>query len=271
LSRGFLNVVLFTPFVVCFALVSPENAKAIIIGAALIGVPLAAVCFSMYGRVFANHRYIKPSPARWYRPWLREDVLVGGSLLTQAAREKQLKTKQPLQEMLASAEYKPDEIWERSSRTNIQQKVELWYYAFFLFAIIPIVAASLSLQALVSKESPIDSARKVWSPPPATTSVIVDGEEIEVGSGERFDGFRNPGCRRHSAPACVRPQHGGKIVKGSGRPKITSQTDGTGVETPSESELEYCVSLWAATGACETPVSIKGKATAVEEYVLPRR
>src|SRR5258708_3222066 len=84
LSRGFLNVVLFTPFVVCFALVSPENAKAVIIGAALVGVPLAAVCYSMYGRTFANHRYTKPSPPRWYRPWLREDVLVGGSILTEA-------------------------------------------------------------------------------------------------------------------------------------------------------------------------------------------
>jgi hypothetical protein len=268
LSRGFLNVVLFTPFVVCFALVSPQNATAIIIGAAMIGVPIALLCFSMYGQVFANHRYVKPSPPKWYRPWIREDVLIGGSVLTAAAKKKQEETGQPTQEMLASAEYKPDEIWERPSRTSIQKKVEIWYYAFFLFAIIPIVAASLALQALISKESPLDSARKVWSPPLPTEKNVIEGEQIEVGSGGRYDGYRNPGCQAHSARACVKPQHGGKIVAGSGRPKIATQVGNAGSRDPSESELEYCISLWAATGACETPVFITGAASAIEEYPL---
>jgi len=199
---------------------------------------------------------------------MKEDVVIGGSTLTEAANEKQNETKQTLQELLASAEYKPDVIWERTSRTSIQQQVELWYYAFFLFAIIPIIAASLSLQALVSDKSPLDSARKLWSPSLGTTRVIIVGDQVEVGSGGRYDGDRNPGCQDHSAQACVSPQHGGKIVAKTGNPKIVDQSGRVGTRDPKESEEQYCISFWASTGACETPVFIKGAASATEEYPI---
>jgi hypothetical protein len=106
-------------------------------------------------------------------------------------------------------------------------------------------------------------------PPHPVIRVAIDGDPIEVGSGERYDGFRNPGCQAHASRACVRPQHGGKIVAGSGRAKITVQVGNSGTRDPVEHEEEYCVSFWASTGACETPVFIKGSATATEEYLAP--
>jgi hypothetical protein len=60
--------------------------------------------------------------------------------------------------------------------------------------------------------------------------------------------------------------HGGKIVSGSGRPKIVAQVGNAGFRDPKESDEEYCISFWANTGACETPVFIKGAAIATEEY-----
>jgi hypothetical protein len=106
-------------------------------------------------------------------------------------------------------------------------------------------------------------------PPQPVTRVAIDGEPIEVGSGERFDGYRNPGCQEHAAKSCVRPQHGGKIVKGSGRPKVVLQVGRSGTRDSVETEEEYCITFWANTGACETPVFIRGTASATEEYLLP--
>jgi hypothetical protein len=130
---------------------------------ALLGIPLAGVAWFLFGRAFANHRYTRPMPAgRLFWKKVREDVIVGGSVLTPlaAARHQQ---GIPLQEVLASAEYKPDEIWERRSRTAIQQKVEIYYFLFFLCAITTVVAGALSVQALITLTAPLDSAITIWS------------------------------------------------------------------------------------------------------------
>lgn len=107
-------------------------------------------------------------------------------------------------------------------------------------------------------------------PAPKLVRATIEGKQIVVGSGAYFDGGRNPGCQSRQAQACVQPQHGGKIVSGSGRPRIINQSGRAGVNNSDSRETpqEYCVTFWASTGACETPVSISGVATAVEEYAV---
>lgn len=103
-------------------------------------------------------------------------------------------------------------------------------------------------------------------PSPKVVRVTIEADAVEVGSGGHYDGGRNPGCQSRSAESCVRPKHGGVIVPGSGKPRIISQSGRSGFRDPKESPQEFCVTIWASTGACETPVYLKGAATAVEEY-----
>jgi hypothetical protein len=108
-------------------------------------------------------------------------------------------------------------------------------------------------------------------PPPAKIAKkTIEGAQLEVGSGAHYDGGRNPGCLGRQADACVTPQNGGKIVAGSGKPRIIVQSGNAGIyeKQARESPEQYCVPFWANTGACQTPVYIKGVATAIEEYVV---
>jgi hypothetical protein len=107
----------------------------------------------------------------------------------------------------------------------------------------------------------------VLPPPPNYARVSIQGNPTGViGSGGRYDGYRNPGCQPHSADSCVTPQNGGKIVKGSGKPQIMSQIGQGGASNEKETEDKYCVTFWTSTTACETETTISGVATAVEEY-----
>jgi hypothetical protein len=172
LSRGFFNFILFLPFVVCFIFISPENARVFVV-AALLGIPLAWVAYFYYGKAFANHRYVRPRLAGWFRKKVQDEVIVGGTTLTPAAQQKAHQG-ETLQAMLASAEYKPDEIWVRGSRTAIQLRIETCYYLFFFFAIVSVVAGALSLQTLITRVSPLEAATRVWDAshpaPPSSTS-----------------------------------------------------------------------------------------------------
>lgn len=161
LSRGFLNFVLFIPFVVCFVFVTPMNARFFLL-ASLLGIPVAWFSFFQFGKAFANHRYTRPVQSGWLI-WkkIRDEIVVGGTQLTPAAERKH-EQGEPLQKILASAEYKPDEVWERSSRTAIQLKIESFYYLFFLCAVVSIVAGALSMQALITRTAPLDAAAKIW-------------------------------------------------------------------------------------------------------------
>ena len=107
---------------------------------------------------------------------------------------------------------------------------------------------------------------KELPPPPKMIRDPIEGTQVEVGSGGRYDGDRNPGCQRHELDSCVTPKHGGTIVPGSGKPKTIAQSGNAGAINGRESPQEYCITFWANTGACETPVYIKGVATAIEEY-----
>jgi len=104
-------------------------------------------------------------------------------------------------------------------------------------------------------------------PPPQLVKETIESKPpIEVGSGGRYDGDRNPGCTGHQKQACVTPQHGGRIIPGSGHPHIIQQTGNTGTKDARETEQEYCITFWADTGACETPVFVTGTAAAIEEH-----
>lgn len=166
LSRGFLKFILFIPFILCFVLITPADAV-LALAIALIGMPAAGVAMFAYGRVLANHRYTKPIP-KGFLLWKRvgEAIIVGGTILTSAAKAK---ADIPTQELLAMAEYKPDEIWIRTSRTSIQQKIEFFYFVFFFCAVLTVSAGALALQALIANEAPLASAQALWSQahPPA--------------------------------------------------------------------------------------------------------
>ena len=111
----------------------------------------------------------------------------------------------------------------------------------------------------------------VLPPPPATLRLPIQANQQTgiIGSGGHFDGDRNPGCKKHSMESCVVPQHGGKIVKGSGKGQIISQVGRGGTENEQETEDRYCVTFWSSTEDCGNETTINGVATATEEYPKP--
>ncbi|MCK4165569.1 hypothetical protein HFK89_24835 [Ralstonia pseudosolanacearum] len=163
--RGIANFLLFVPFILCFIFITPQNGKLVTL-IALIGVPVGMFCFAQYNIAFRNHRFTKPVPSGWMI-WKRdrEEIIVGGKVLTKNARDRIAQTGKSEQETLAEAAYNPDEIWERSSRTSLQLRIEIWFYAFLLSSVIPVVVASLALQAVISNTAPVDAASKLWGHP----------------------------------------------------------------------------------------------------------
>ena len=97
--------------------------------------------------------------------------------------------------------------------------------------------------------------------------IEVQGPLIEVGSGGHYDGGRNPGCQAHLSEACVKPQHGGKLIPGTGRANIVVHSGNAGSQKPTIDTVdEFCIALWASTGACEMTAFVRGAAVATEEY-----
>jgi hypothetical protein len=129
-------------------------------------------------------------------------------------------------------------------------------------AIVVLIPAVLVPLVLVRELSP------ALSPPTRVAQQQVSGKPMNVGSGAQYDGFRNPGCQAHEATACVTPQRGGKLIPGSGKVIVTDQSGRAGFRDPVENSQQFCVTFWASTGACETPVFIKGYPTATEEYTV---
>ena len=97
--RGIANFVLFVPFVLCCIFITPQNARAAVLIAAL-GVPAGVACFVFYNMAFRNHRFTKPVPSGW-RFWkgVGEAVIVGGTVLTPAARSRMAATGRTEQEV----------------------------------------------------------------------------------------------------------------------------------------------------------------------------
>ena len=174
-SRGFLNVLLFAPFIICFVLVSPPWARWSLI-LSLLPLVFAILFYSSFRKQIGLNRYTKPKPRRFlHKNWTREDIILGGTDLTNLAKIKE-KGGADLQILLAEAEYDPDKIWTRKSRIAVQQLTERHYYGFMLSSLLTVVLASLSLQSLLSGESPLESAKRVWKdvtelPDPTTPGV----------------------------------------------------------------------------------------------------
>jgi hypothetical protein len=162
-SRGLLNVVLFAPFLICFFLMEPAWARPALFGA-LVPMVGAVWCYQNYGGVLNTNRYIKPRARRflWFQ-WVREEPLIGGSELKPEAAARKARTGRTEQEILADAEYDPDEIWNRESRALVQKKIERWYYGFMLCALLTVVLAALAAQTLLSGEAPLAAAQRVWT------------------------------------------------------------------------------------------------------------
>ncbi|MCP3391525.1 hypothetical protein NLM27_22310 [Bradyrhizobium sp. CCGB12] len=97
--------------------------------------------------------------------------------------------------------------------------------------------------------------------------VVIEGPEVEVGSGGQYDGGRNPGCQARYQEVCVKPQHGGKLVAGTGKARIKIQNGRTGTQkSKTDTPDEFCLVFWANTGACEIPAFVRGTVVATEEY-----
>jgi|SRR6266404_862316 len=114
-SRGVLNLVMFAPFLICFFSVSSGNAR-IFLYCSLIPLVLAVWSYQRYGSLLGLHGFTKPRPRKflWWT-WIREDTVIGGTVLQPDAQALKKKGHQNEQELLAGAEYKPDEIWPRKA------------------------------------------------------------------------------------------------------------------------------------------------------------
>jgi hypothetical protein len=98
---------------------------------------------------------------------------------------------------------------------------------------------------------------------------IVNGDVRRITSGGTSDGH-SPFCQKRSVEGCVTPrQPGGYLVVGTGTAVEIVQTGRAGMNVTKNSLEQICVEFWAATGACETEVSIQGRPSAVERYPNP--
>lgn len=164
MSRGLLNMVLFAPFLVCFLLIDTSLAKPAL-ACSLVALALGYLCYEKYGGQLTEYGYTRP------RPWsllglfkrIRDDTVIGGRELTSQAAARKRQTGKSEQELLAEAEYKPDEIWTRRSRAAEQKKLERWYYGFMLCALLTVALAALAGQTILSGEAPLAQAKRVWS------------------------------------------------------------------------------------------------------------
>jgi hypothetical protein len=162
-SRGALNVFLFAPLAVSFLSIDTATARPALI-VSLVALVAAFVCYQQYGGALSLHRYTKPRVFRFL--WIqrvREDVVIGGSQLQPDAAKRKRETHATEQTLLAEAEYKADEIWTRPSRVQAQLRIERWYYGFMLCALLTVVIAALATQTVLSGESPLVAAQRLWN------------------------------------------------------------------------------------------------------------
>jgi hypothetical protein len=104
------------------------------------------------------------------------------------------------------------------------------------------------------------------SPLPAMTSQVVEGPQVRITSGGTSDGH-SPFCQRRAVSSCVVPQKpSGYLLPGSGGWSNLASFGRVGQSVIKDTPEQICVEFWASTGACETEVSISGRATAVERF-----
>jgi len=104
--------------------------------------------------------------------------------------------------------------------------------------------------------------------PKTNRVVIINAKIAGVISGGTSDGH-SPWCQRRSVQQCVVPERGGRLVPGTGSVTNEIRVGRAGWSVVKDTPEQICIEFWAATGACETEVSIRGQATAIEEYANP--
>jgi hypothetical protein len=96
---------------------------------------------------------------------------------------------------------------------------------------------------------------------------IVGPKLIRAASGGTSDGH-SPFCQPHSNTDCVTPQHGGKLIVGSGG--LTNMARNSPVRglyrVTTDTPEQICVEVSSSTAACETEIFIQGNPSAVEQY-----
>jgi hypothetical protein len=102
--------------------------------------------------------------------------------------------------------------------------------------------------------------------PKTSRAAVIKPAVARITSGGTSDGH-SPFCQKRSVQQCVTPERGGHLVPGTGSVTNEVRVGRAGWSVTKDTPEQICVEFWAATGACETEVSIQGQATAVEEFV----
>jgi hypothetical protein len=98
------------------------------------------------------------------------------------------------------------------------------------------------------------------------SKVLVGTRLMRATSGGTANGH-DAACLMHSDQDCLKTtEPGGYLVPSSAGLAETRQSGRVGSKVTISTPDQMCIQVWAATGACETLVSIEGKATAVEHY-----
>jgi hypothetical protein len=104
--------------------------------------------------------------------------------------------------------------------------------------------------------------------PQTSRAVVINPQLTGISSGGTSDGH-SPYCQRRTVQQCVSPQRpNSHLVVGSGSVTNEARVGRAGWTVVKDTPEQICIEFWAATGACETLVSIKGQATAVEEFTV---
>jgi hypothetical protein len=143
------------------------------------------------------------------------------------------------------------------------------------------ISIALSSKAFVFKEPKGAYTIPSGSEPVITLVVVPPPKKVKqqliraqkpsgISSGGTSDGH-SPWCQPRSTQTCVEPQHGGRLVKGSGgvADLVKNHPTRAGYEIVKDEPAQICVKFFASTAACETQISVQGTVTAVEEYEEP--
>jgi hypothetical protein len=104
--------------------------------------------------------------------------------------------------------------------------------------------------------------------PKTSRAATINSKVARITSGGTSDGH-SPFCQRRSVQQCVTPERGGHLVTGTGSVTNEVRVGRAGWTVVKDTPEQICIEFWAATGACETEVSIQGQATALEEFSTP--
>lgn len=92
------------------------------------------------------------------------------------------------------------------------------------------------------------------------------GQLYRITSGGTSDG-KSPFCQTRTVEGCITPQHtDGHFVPGTASAVDVTQVGRTSWKVTKDDPSKVCIEFLAATGACETEVSIQGRPSAVEQY-----